>query len=105
MRRSERGRTSWETSGATTATPAATRTATTTPRRSVRSPSNRTLSTGAVKHINFWDLINSIAMQPQLHGPRELNVDTLSPYKVKIRPCWPYTDQVTYQLNWGDGSA
>ena len=24
---------------------------------------------------------------------------------MKIRPCWPYTDQVTYQVNWGDGGA
>ena len=70
-----------------------------------RDPWQRTLRTGAVVHMGFWDLINSAAMQPLLQGPATLNVGTAGNYNVKIRPCWPYTDKVTYQLNWGDGSA
>jgi hypothetical protein len=69
------------------------------------SPWQRTLRTGSVAHVGFYDLINSNAMQPQIQGPAALNVNTAGPYKVKIRPCWPYTDKVTYQVNWGDGSA
>jgi hypothetical protein len=65
---------------------------------------NRTIKTGTPKHVSFWDLGGSTAMQPQLHGPSPVMVDTLAgPYKVKIRPCWPYTDNVTYRINWGDG--
>ncbi|HTG32306.1 MAG TPA: hypothetical protein VLB76_05200 [Thermoanaerobaculia bacterium] len=70
-----------------------------------RDPWQRTLRTGSVVHMGFWDLINSDAMQPLLQGPANLNVGTAGNYNVKIRPCWPYTDKVTYQLNWGDGSA
>ena len=25
--------------------------------------------------------------------------------KGKMRPCWPYTQSMRYDLNWGDGSA
>ncbi|HEV2852012.1 MAG TPA: hypothetical protein VHC97_04335 [Thermoanaerobaculia bacterium] len=69
------------------------------------SPKKKTLKTGAVKHVSFWDLGNSTAMQPQLQGPGMLEVRDPGAYKVRMRSCWPYTDQVTYQLNWGDGSA
>jgi hypothetical protein len=69
-----------------------------------RDPRRGTIRTGAVKHVSFWDLVNSTAMQPYLQGPKELNVDTSGAYKVRMRPCWPYTDQVDYKVNWGDGS-
>ncbi len=65
---------------------------------------NRTLKTGTAVHMSFWDLGGSTAMQPQLHGPASVEVRDPGAYKVKIRPCWPYTDPVTYRLNWGDGS-
>jgi hypothetical protein len=70
-----------------------------------RDPWQRTVRTGPVVHMGFWDLNTSDAMQPLLQGPANLNVGAAGNYNVKIRPCWPYTDKVTYQLNWGDGSA
>jgi hypothetical protein len=66
---------------------------------------DRTLRTGSVKHVGFYDLIGSSAMQPQLQGPGALDPGFAGQYKLKIRPCWPYTDQVTYQVDWADGSA
>jgi hypothetical protein len=64
------------------------------------------ISNGQVKHVGFYDVINnSTAMQPQFQGPPSLFVGDPGTYKVKMRPCWPYTDNVTYQLNWGDGGA
>jgi hypothetical protein len=66
---------------------------------------DRTIQTGSVKHVGFYDLIGSRAMQPQLQGTAGLDPGATGQYKLKIRPCWPYTDQVTYQVNWGDGSA
>lgn len=29
----------------------------------------------------------------------------MQPYAARMRPCWPYSDAVTYQLNWGDGAT
>jgi hypothetical protein len=65
----------------------------------------RTLRTGSVAHIGFYDLNNSTAMQPQFQGPSCLNVNTAGLYKVQMRSCWPYTENVTYQVIWGDSSA
>lgn len=65
----------------------------------------RTLKTGQRSHLTFFDVIGSSAMQPQLHGPASLVVSTPGEYKVRMRPCWPYTEDVTYQVNWGDGAA
>ncbi len=65
---------------------------------------SRTLKTGTAKHVSFWDLGGSTAMQPQLHGPASVEIRDPAQYKVKIRSCWPYTDPVTYRLNLGDGS-
>ena len=69
------------------------------------SPWKHTFMTGAVHHLGFWDLVGSTAMSPELHGPGTGKVGTASNYGVKMRSCWPYTDNVTYGLNWGDGSA
>jgi len=68
-------------------------------------PWSRTLHTGAVAHVGFYDLINSSALQPQFQGPASLDVNKAGAYKVRMRSCWPYTDNATYQVNWGDGSA
>jgi hypothetical protein len=66
---------------------------------------SRVIRTGATVHVAFWDLINSTAMQPQLQGPGGTDPGATAQYKLKIRPCWPYTDQVTYRVDWGDGGA
>ncbi|MFL6234638.1 MAG: hypothetical protein ACJ76N_16010 [Thermoanaerobaculia bacterium] len=60
---------------------------------------------GTVKHVGFYDLIGSSALQPQLQGPAGLSPGATGQYKLRMRPCWPYTDQMTYKLNWGDGGA
>jgi hypothetical protein len=65
----------------------------------------KTLKTGSVSHIGFYDLINSSAMQPHFYGPASLYTGDPGGYKVRMRPCWPYTENVTYQINWGDGGA
>src|SRR5215210_602815 len=69
------------------------------------SPWQKTLKTGSVSHFGFYDLINSSAMQPHFHGPASLYTGDPGGYKVRMRPCWPYTENVTYQINWGDGAA
>jgi len=65
----------------------------------------RTLKTGQRSHAAFFKLIDSDAMQPQLHGPGAPQVGSAAGYQVQMRPCWPYKEDVTYQVNWGDGSA
>jgi hypothetical protein len=64
----------------------------------------KTLKTGTVSHFGFWDLINSSAMQPHFQGTSSFYVGDAGGNKVRMRPCWPYTENVTYQINWGDGS-
>jgi hypothetical protein len=69
-------------------------------------PWKKTLKTGSVNHFRFWDVLgNSTAMEPHFHGPGTLYVGDNGDYKVRMRPCWPYTDNVTYQINWGDGAT
>jgi hypothetical protein len=56
-------------------------------------------------HIAWWDLIGSEAIDPMLVSPATVPVNTSQRYDAKMRPCWPYGDNVSYQLNWGDGTA
>lgn len=56
-------------------------------------------------HLAFWDLLGSTAVVPMLNGPSYTNVGTSKQYSAKMRPCWPYPDDVTYTLAWGDGSS
>src|ERR1700748_3427040 len=44
-------------------------------------------------------------MQPLFQGISALSPGATGQYQMKIRPCWPYTDQVTYKVDFGDGSA
>jgi hypothetical protein len=55
------------------------------------------------RHIAFWDLIGSSALAPQLWGPASVPANTSQLYSLKMRPCWPYDDDVDYRLSWGDG--
>jgi hypothetical protein len=66
---------------------------------------DQTIQTGTVKHVGFYDLIGSSAMQPLFQGTPGLDPGATGQYKMRIRPCWPYTDQVTYQVDFGDGST
>jgi hypothetical protein len=56
-------------------------------------------------HVDFWDLIGSDAIQPMLVGPAAVPVNAAQRYDVKMRPCWPYPENVDYRLDWGDGTS
>jgi len=64
-----------------------------------------TLSTGSIFHLGFFKLNGSSALQPLFQGTSGLDPGATGQYKMKIRPCWPYTDQVTYKVDFGDGGA
>ncbi|REG32195.1 hypothetical protein ATI61_105523 [Archangium gephyra] len=64
-----------------------------------------TLWTSPRWHLNYWDLIGSEALQPMLVGNASVPVNTTQTYNARMRPCWPYSDTVNYQLGWGDGSS
>jgi len=55
--------------------------------------------------VKFWDLIGSSALQPILTGPTNLATNTYGAYTTRMRPCWPYSNNITTQLNWGDGTS
>jgi len=71
------------------------------------SPWKRTFSTGSIHHIGLYDLLSSTstAMTPELRGPANGKTGIASSFTTKMRSCWPYTENVTYQMAWGDGSA
>jgi len=56
-------------------------------------------------HIGFWDLIGSEAIQPMLMGPASSLAGMATQYSAKMRPCWPYSDDVNYSISWGDNST
>jgi hypothetical protein len=59
-------------------------------------------------HIAFWDLLGgdgSSALTPMLAGPAVVPANTAQTYGARMRACWPYTDNVDYTLNWGDGGT
>ncbi len=64
-----------------------------------------TLYTGPVRHIEYWDLLGSRALEPMLIGNPSAPYNTTQTYSARMRPCWPYGDNVNYQLDWGDGST
>lgn len=68
-------------------------------------PSRWTLWSSSVWHIGYWDLIGSDAISPILSGPASVPVNTSQRYDSKMRPCWPYSDNVNYNLNWGDATS
>jgi hypothetical protein len=55
-------------------------------------------------HLAFWDLIGSRALRPMLSGSASVPANSTQQYGARMRPCWPYTDAVDYQLAWGEGS-
>lgn len=57
------------------------------------------------RHIGFWDLLeHSTALDPMLAGNTPVPAGTSQRYDARMRPCWPYGEDVTYDLNYGDGS-
>lgn len=67
----------------------------------------RTLWTSPRWHVGFWDLLGgngSDALSPMLIGPATVPVNASQTYGARMRGCWPYADNVSYTLDWGDGS-
>jgi hypothetical protein len=59
-------------------------------------------------HIGFWDLLGgdgSSALSPMLTGPAVVPINVAQTYGARMRSCWPYTENVDYALNWGDGNT
>lgn len=59
-------------------------------------------------HIAFWDLGGSNpsnALIPSVDGSQQAAVGKPAAYKLKMGSCYPYTDQVTYQVNWTGGAT
>ena len=59
----------------------------------------------ARSHLGFWDFVGSTALRPVLSGLTTPLVNFPQQYSASMRPCWPYSDKVNYQLSWGDGST
>lgn len=58
-------------------------------------------------YIGFWDLTasGSSALTPMIDGSASVGVNTAASYKIRMRPCWPYGDNIDYTMNWGDGTT
>lgn len=61
--------------------------------------------TGERRHMSFRDLTTSTAMSPMFAGAASTTVSTPTTYSLSMRRCWPYSDAVTYRMEWGDGSV
>ena len=58
------------------------------------------------KHLLFKDFVGSNAISPLVAANGSAAVARPAAYRVKMRPCYPYGDDVEYQLQWGgSGSA
>jgi hypothetical protein len=54
------------------------------------------------KHLAFWSGGDAVA--PIFYGKGCGGTNTATMH-VAMRPCWPYTDKVNYQMTWGDGTT
>ena len=53
------------------------------------------------RHLAFWG--TGDAIDPIFYG-RACGGQNLATMHVGMRPCWPYSDTVTYKMTWGDGA-
>ncbi|MDA8020518.1 MAG: Ig-like domain-containing protein [Thermoanaerobaculia bacterium] len=61
---------------------------------------------GGTGFLGWYDLLGpSSALQPMLLGPAIVETDTSESYKVKTRPCYPYSDRVNISLSPGGWSG
>ncbi len=58
-------------------------------------------------YIGFWDLQSggSSALTPMIDGPSTVAAGNTATYKIRMRPCWPYGDNVDYTMQWGDSTS
>ena len=62
-------------------------------------------SEGNRYYLGWWDLLGeggSTALSPMIEGPSQVNIGEWSEFTVKMRPCYPYTDAVTFTMDPGD---
>ena len=57
------------------------------------------------KHLYFNDLPGSSAIGPLVSSSGSPSVGHPTAYRVKMRPCYPYKDEVEYALKWGGGQG
>ncbi|MEM1179941.1 MAG: hypothetical protein AAGM22_16490 [Acidobacteriota bacterium] len=56
-------------------------------------------------HLAFIDFLGTPALDPMLHGPDSTQPGAPTTYQARMRPCWPYDDDVTYEVVWEDGTV
>lgn len=56
-------------------------------------------------HLAFWDIIGSTALAPMFGGLQASAIGVNRAYTARMRPCYPYTDNVNYVFNWGDSTT
>jgi hypothetical protein len=56
--------------------------------------------------LGFWSLGDTSAMAPMFTSAGISNSAlTTANMRASMRPCWPYTDAVTYRVTWNDGAV
>jgi len=55
------------------------------------------------RNLGFWALGGSTALTPIFDAEHTSGRTVLS--TLKMRPCWPYADKMSYVVNWGDGTS
>lgn len=54
-------------------------------------------------HLGFWDLLgNSTGLTAVVTGNAAPAAGSTSPYTVRMRPCYPYTDRIQYSVNFSN---
>jgi hypothetical protein len=57
------------------------------------------------KHLYFRDLAGSTAVGPLVSPNGAAGAGHPAAYRIKMRPCYPYKDEVEYAVKWGDGQS
>ena len=64
-------------------------------------PDRTRTSTGPRYYLGWWDLLGeggSDALSPMLLGPETVDRHEVTDYSVKMRPCYPYSEQVNFVM-------
>jgi hypothetical protein len=57
------------------------------------------------KHLKFIDLVGSTALTPVVQVTPPTTAGASEAFTVRMPPCYPYKDDVNYQLSFGDGGV
>jgi hypothetical protein len=60
---------------------------------------------GTTGHLVFKDLAHSNALIPAVAGTTQPPLGQAAAFKVKMPTCYPYKDQIEYQLQWSGGAT